>query len=124
MQHGPAHFLACRCCICFHDEKNVALLGAPCIAFSKHLDLSVYRKVLQSTKGTAQQVKWTQPRMGKRAGFANEATKELHDIGTRVMKEVGLSIHENVVQFSEDVLAFIVQRLCAEFAWFLGSCCL
>ena len=36
-------------------------------------------------------------------GFKNEMLKKLHDVGTRIIKETKLSIHENVLGYEEDI---------------------
>ena len=41
-------------------------------------------------------------RMGKKDGFGNQTTKQLHDVGTVVSKRTKMTIHENVPGFEED----------------------
>ena len=41
-------------------------------------------------------------RMGKQDGFDNILTKQLHDVSTRFIREVGFAVHENVTGYEED----------------------
>ena len=41
-------------------------------------------------------------RMGPQDGFGNEMLKKTHDVGTRVIRETKLSLHENVLEYLED----------------------
>jgi hypothetical protein len=41
-------------------------------------------------------------RIGKKDGFDNVATKRVHDVGTRVISETKLTLHENVKEFNEE----------------------
>lgn len=53
--------------------------------------------------------------MGKKDGFANPLTKQLHDISTAMIPRTKLAIHENVTEYAEDEYlkeetGFIVQK--------------
>ena len=41
--------------------------------------------------------------MGNQDGFGNEELKKTHDVGTRVIKETKLTIHENVLEYEEEI---------------------
>ena len=45
-------------------------------------------------------------RLGLQDGFTNEMLKKTHDVGTRVINETKLSIHENVLEYEEDLMLF------------------
>ena len=45
-------------------------------------------------------------RMGLQDGFTNEMLKKTHDVGTRVINETKLSVHENVLEYEEDLMFF------------------
>ena len=44
--------------------------------------------------------------MGLQDGFTNEMLKKTHDVGTRVIDETKLSVHENVLEYEEDLMFF------------------
>lgn len=43
-----------------------------------------------------------QARMGKKDGFGNVLTKQLHDTSTALVPKTKLTVHENVPDFTED----------------------
>lgn len=40
--------------------------------------------------------------MGKKDGFKNELTKQLHDVSAAVIRKTKLSFHESVLGYDED----------------------